>query len=110
MMTTQYSDATARMTLLENRIDELEVSSGKKHDQMDNNNSSGSLHDYQVQLHQKLVNIRNSLASEGGDTSQIREERDLYLAENILLKKEAERLNYRVQHLIKAFDTAEKAI
>lgn len=109
MMTTQYSDVTARMTLLENRIDELEVSSGNKHDQMDSSSSSGSLHDYQVQLHQKLVNIRNSLASEGGDTSLIREERDLYLAENVLLKKESERLNYRVQHLIKALDAAEKA-
>jgi hypothetical protein len=109
MMTTQYSDATARMTLLENRIDELEVSSGKKHDLTDNSSSSGSLHDYQVQLHQRLVNIRNSLASEGGDTSQIREERDLYFAENVQLKKEAERLNYRVQHLIKALDAAEKA-
>lgn len=108
-MTTQLSDATDRMTLLENRINEFEISTGKKHDQVDNSSSSGSLHDYQVQLHQKLVNIRNSIASEGGDISQIREERDLYSAENVQLKKEAERLNYRVQHLIKALDAAEKA-
>ena len=108
-MSAQYSDATARMTVLENKITELEASCGKKIDQTDNYSSSGSLHDYQVQLHQKLVNIRNALTSEGGDISQIREERDLYLAENAQLKKETERLNYRVQHLIKALDVAEKA-
>ena len=108
-MSTQYSDATARMTVLENKIVDLEASCGRKNNQTDSDITSGSLHEYQVQLHQKLVNIRSALISEGGDISQIREERDLYLAENTQLKKETERLNYRVQHLIKALDVAEKA-
>lgn len=107
-MSTQYSDAAARMTVLENKVNDLEALCGNEKDERDTCSSSGSLHDYQVQLHQKLVNIRNSLVTEGGDISQIRVERDLYLAENAQLKKEMERLNYRVQHLIKALDVTEK--
>ena len=108
-MSTQYSEAAARMTVLENKVNDLEALCGNEKDQKDTVSSSGSLHDYQVQLHQKLVNIRNLLVSEGGDISEVRAERDLYLAENAQLRKETERLNYRVQHLIKALDVAEKA-
>ena len=48
------------------------------------------------------------MTADGGDLGQIKEERDNLQAENLKLKKEAEKLNYRVKHLVKALTAAEE--
>lgn len=96
--------AEARMSGIEERILALE-STG-------NNSSSNAavqeaVRAYQIQVLEKLKAIRQSLASEGGDVKTIKAERDAALAENAALKKEVDRLNYRVRHLVKALNEEE---
>ncbi len=63
---------------------------------------------YQSQILGKLKDIRQTLVSEGGDVATIKTERDMAIAENAKLRKEIDRLNYRVRHLIKALDEEEQ--
>ncbi len=65
------------------------------------------LRNYQIKVLEKLKLIRETLVTEGGDLATIRAERDAAVAENAALKKENERLQYRVRHLIKALDQEE---
>ena len=67
------------------------------------------LRSYQIELLGKLKAIRAGLTAEGGDVGTIRVERDALKDENAALKKENERLNYRVRHLIKALNEEENA-
>ena len=53
--------------------------------------------------------IRDKIIAEGGDGTALQKERDAALAENESMKKEIEKLNYRVSHLIKELNAAEKA-
>lgn len=62
---------------------------------------------YQSQILGKLKDVRNALMSEGGDVVTIKAERDAAVAENAKLRKEIERLNYRVRHLVKALEEEE---
>ena len=55
----------------------------------------------------KLKLIRDKISAEGGDGMALRKERDAALAENERMKKEIEKLNYRVNHLIKELNAAE---
>ena len=57
----------------------------------------------------KLKVIRDKIIAEGGDGTALQKERDAALAENERMKKEIEKLNYRVSHLIKELNAAEKA-
>ena len=66
-----------------------------------------ALHQYQKQILGKLKEVRDKIAEEGGDIATIRKERDEAVSENALLKKEVEKLNYRVQHLVKALNAEE---
>lgn len=63
---------------------------------------------YQKQILGKLKAIRDALVAEGGDVATIRRERDEARAENAALKKDVERLNYRVRHLVKALNEEEQ--
>lgn len=62
---------------------------------------------YQAQVLDKLRAIRESLLTESGDFGHVAKERDAALAENAQLKKEIEKLNYRINHLIKALNEEE---
>jgi vacuolar-type H+-ATPase subunit I/STV1 len=62
---------------------------------------------YQSQVASKLKLIREKLLAEGADIDKVREERDAMASENKLLKKEIERLNYRVNHLVKSLSEEE---
>jgi peptidoglycan hydrolase CwlO-like protein len=60
-----------------------------------------ALQAYQKQLLSKLVAIREALASGDGDVAHVIKERDALREENEKLKKEALKLNYRINHLVK---------
>ena len=107
-MSTAYAEADTRMSAIEGKLTALEASRGNNTNQMSTAASNEVLFDYQFQLLDKLRNIRDALAADGGDLGQIREERDNLQAENLKLKKEAEKLNYRVRHLVKALTAAEE--
>jgi chromosome segregation ATPase len=75
-----------------------------------NNNSEAveaALKAYQKQILGKLKQIREAFDAEGGDIQTIRSERDQLAAENKKMKTEIERLNYRVNHLVKALNEEE---
>lgn len=63
---------------------------------------------YQKQILEKLLVVREKVSEEVGDYSKLKDERDTLLAENIKLKKESDRQNYRIQHLIKALNAEEE--
>ncbi len=69
-----------------------------------------ALHSYQSQVLSKLKEIRSAIVEEGGDIGKVKEERDKALAENEKMKKEIERNNYRIRHLIKALELAESQL
>jgi hypothetical protein len=47
------------------------------------------------------------LNSEGGDITEVKKQRDEAVQENIKLKKEMERMNYRINHLVKELNKYE---
>ena len=61
----------------------------------------GALRAYQKQILSKLVTIREALASGDGDVAHVIKERNALKEENEKLKKEAAKLNYRINHLVK---------
>lgn len=62
---------------------------------------------YQIKVLQKLKTIRESLIEEIGDVAKIKLEHQSATSENIELKKEVERLKYRVHILIKSLNDEE---
>jgi len=56
----------------------------------------------------KLRALRDAMKAEGQDLSQVKSERDQALAENEELKKENEKLNYRIKHLLRSLEEAEQ--
>ncbi|POM65105.1 Hypothetical protein PHPALM_19237, partial [Phytophthora palmivora] len=57
------------------------------------------LREYQTQLLLKLRAIRDTMQKEGSSLEQLRKERDEARIERDALKKQVDKLNYRVQHL-----------
>lgn len=108
-MSATYSEAESRMSVIEDKLSAFEASRGNKTDQINTAASSEMLHEYQVQLLSRLRSVRDALVADGGDIGLIKEERDNLQAENLKLKKEAEKLNYRVNHLVKELKAAEEA-
>ena len=66
-----------------------------------------ALRKYQEQLLTKLLLIREQLNAEVGDIAELRSKNEVLLAENSKLKKESERMLYRIQHLVKALNAEE---
>jgi chromosome segregation ATPase len=98
--------AEKRMGSIEERLLSLETAIGGSQ-QLSTAASNEALLDYQIQLLGKLKSIRTALTSEGGDVGQIKEQRDKLQTENAKLKKEIDKLNYRVAHLIKSLNAEE---
>lgn len=74
------------------------------------------LKEYQLQVLTKLKELRNVMISDSNTNSDIpgsssssimKNERDAAVAEVKLLKKEVEKLNYRIRHLVKALNEEE---
>eukprot|EP01031_Cornospumella_fuschlensis_P041143 gene41143-50194_t len=99
--------AENRMSTLEARIAELEKSAVASSGETSQAEVELAIKKYQYQMLGKLKSIKEALVSEGGDSSTLRRERDEARAENAALKKEIERLNYRVRHLVKALNDEE---
>eukprot|EP01039_Chlorochromonas_danica_P001609 gene1609-1757_t len=102
------------MTSFEERLVELEkaalstnTTTEQEQQGVDGQAVEVAIKKYQQQMLIKLKTIKNALLVEGGDVTSIRQERDAAVTENIALKKEIERLNYRVRHLIKALNEEE---
>jgi hypothetical protein len=99
----ELAAAEKRMNSIESRllsVESIGVSS----------NSDGvqeALSEYQSQILEKLKGIRSSIVEEGGDIAKIKEERDTAVTENAKLKKDIDKLNYRIQHLVKALNAEE---
>lgn len=106
-MSALFSEAELRMAALELKISDLEASRGSDTNKWETLTSSETLIDYQTQMLRRLITIRDAITADGGDHSLISAERDHFQAENAKLRKEAEKLNYRVQHLVKELNQAE---
>eukprot|EP01038_Epipyxis_sp_PR26KG_P009979 gene9979-13424_t len=105
----RLKSAEKQMTEIETRISKLESTSSSNPNISNNNTATieKALKSYQKQILEKLKPIRDLMAEEGGDISQVKQERDEAINENKQLKKDIERLNYRVKHLIKALNEEE---
>jgi len=103
-METAISEAENRMNQIERRITLLE--SGGASDESSNDFGEQALKKYQLDLLVRLKAIREKITVEG-DLDSIRKERDVALDENIKMRKEIEKLNYRVKHLVKALNEEE---
>ncbi len=101
-------EALARLELLEGRLqavlnDEQASSTANVGDM--STSVKQALAAYQAQILPRLLEIRAAIVSGGGDVATIRAERDAAVAENIKLKRDGERMQYRIQHLIKELNT-----
>ena len=65
------------------------------------------MRNYQIQVLEKLKLVRESLVNEIGDVAKITEEHKVAVEENKNLKKEIDKLNYRVHILIKSLNDEE---
>lgn len=107
-MSADLSEAEKRMTSIEDKLLELEKSAvAPSSDAGSAQAVEVAIKKYQQQMLGKLKAIKDALQAEGGDVVTIRQERDAAQAENAALKKEMERLNYRVRHLVKALNEEE---
>jgi len=99
------SDADERLQQIEEKLLNLErIASNSV---VDSEAIDAALQAYQSQLLVKLKQVRETLIAEGGDIATIRQERDSALLQNAALKKDNERLQYRVKHLIKMLNEEE---
>jgi hypothetical protein len=101
----EIAAAEERMSSIENRILGLEANKSSA----DSSEVAEALQEYQKQMLIKLKVVRDKLneTSSGGDINQVKKERDEAVAQTKLDKKEIEKLNYRVQHLIKSLNAEE---
>jgi len=98
--------AVSKMTAIESRLAKLEATTAGT-SASSSAATNEALAEYQAQMLVRLRGIRAAMTAEGGDIVQVTAERDQLAAENKKLRKDMEKLNYRVQHLIKALNRAE---
>lgn len=89
-----------RLAELEQRLASLEVETKELGGQSQQGITGASLVEYQKVMLERLLAIRSAL-QEGGDAAFVAKERDALKEENAKLRKDIERLNYRVSHLVK---------
>lgn len=92
------------MLSIEQRLSSIESTKSSENSSSD---IQQALAEYQQQILVKLKAVRDQISAEGGDVSVVKRERDDAVSENAQLKKEIEKLNYRIQHLVKALNKAE---
>lgn len=104
-------DAFSKLKIIEERLSSVEsVASNSISTVADNSAVEIALNEYKLQILTKLKSVRDKLVSEDSDIISIRNERDLALQQVATLKKENDRLNYRVRHLIKSLEEEEKKL
>mmetsp|Transcript_28678 Transcript_28678/g.48397 ORF Transcript_28678/g.48397 Transcript_28678/m.48397 type:complete len:98 (-) Transcript_28678:87-380(-) len=92
-----------KLSSLELRVQAVEKGQGLSHE------TEMALKAYQQQTVSKLMKVRDLLLSpDSADAKQVTQERDAALEENKKLKKEIEKLNYRVKHLTRSLEAEEK--
>jgi ABC-type transport system involved in cytochrome bd biosynthesis fused ATPase/permease subunit len=92
-----------QLSNLEQRVEAVEKGQGLSHE------TEQALRAYQAQVVEKLIRVRDLLLhSDSADATQAIQERDEAREENKKLKKEIEKLNYRVTHLVRALEVEEK--
>lgn len=106
-MSGDLASAESKLASLEKRIATLEIS-GESSTGASNEAVEAAVQQYQSQVLVRLKEIRDAMKEEGGDIGTIRNERDAAVEENKRLKKEVERLQYRVKHLIKSLEEEER--
>lgn len=94
-----------KLNSFEERLNLLETSSSLSSSSSSNSNS---LNIFQSELLLKLLTIKENIENEIGDYNLIKNEKNNLLNENIQLKKEIEKLNYRINHLIKSLNEEEQ--
>jgi hypothetical protein len=91
-----------KISSLEQRVEAVERGQGLSRD------AELALRSYQSQTVAKLIQVRDLLLSpDNTDASQVSKERDAALEENAKLKKDIEKLNYRVNHLVRSLEAEE---
>jgi chromosome segregation ATPase len=107
-MSEELAVAEQKLGSLEERISKLELEATKGPVSDNLSVAEEAVKAYQIQLVDRLKEIRDAIKNEDGDIVQIRNERDAAISENKKLKIEIERLGYRVRHLIKNLDEEER--
>lgn len=97
-------EANVMISKLEERLDAVEAKNESYSSQTRVDDSN--LRIYQAKLLVRLKEIRSAIGT--GDAGSIKKERDAALSENVELKKELERANYRIKHLVKELNKAEE--
>lgn len=97
-------EANVMISKLEERLDAVEAKNDSYSSQTRGDDSN--LRIYQAKLLVRLKEIRVTIGT--GDAGSIKKERDAALSENVELKKELERANYRIKHLVKELNKAEE--
>jgi uncharacterized coiled-coil protein SlyX len=95
-----------KLTEIESRLGSLENQTS--HQEERKRGDREVLAQYQSQLLPKLISIREKILSENGNIDEIKGQRDAAVSENIALKKEIEKLNYRITHLVKSLNEEEQ--
>ena len=92
-----------RLAVAEKRLSDVEAEARAATSAAGSTTGDGeaSLQAYQKQILSKLVTIREALASGDDDVAHVIKERNALKEENEKLKKEAAKLNYRINHLVK---------
>ena len=96
--------AESKIEEIEKRLDELEMTRKQRGGTADRE----ALLTFQSKLLVRLKEIRAALGNDG-DFETIKRERDSALEEVASLKKELERADYRINHLVKELNKAEGA-
>lgn len=105
-MSADNTAAENKLAALEKRIASLELSGSTT--SASNEAVEAAVRQYQIQVLARLKEIRDAMKEEGGDVTIVRKERDAAVEENKQLKKEVERLQYRVKHLVKSLEEEER--
>ena len=102
----------ARMASIEARLGTVEANNADRAIAPATANGSGAadqsvLVEFKKQMILRLKDVKSVMEASGGDITAITNERDAAQAENAQLKKDAERLKYRVVHLVKMLEAEE---
>lgn len=96
--------AVDRISMIEKQITALQASAVVQNDLQI---AEAAVQTYQAQLLPRLKEVRAALEQEGGDIVSVKRERDAAIEENKKLKKEMQRMEYRIKHLVKSLNEEE---
>ena len=101
------TNALTRMQAIEQRLGVVEKSNSSLGSGNNNNVDKQALARFQLQMVDRLKEIKTAMMNSGGDVVAITAERDAALAENAKLKADAAKMEYRINHLVKMLNEEE---